>query len=116
MVKRDIIPAVIATQSEIASLLKAKSDLGTDYAADLEASLLKEISGLSRDLLNELSLLDKYIAESGAIKDLHENAKFQHDSVFAAMQSIRETVDALEPLCGARNWPYPSYAEMLLRN
>ena len=116
MVKRDIIPAVIATQSGIASLLKAKSDLGTDYAADLEASLLKEISGLSKDLLNELSLLDKYIAESGAIKDLHENAKFQHDYVFAAMQSIRETVDTLEPLCGARNWPYPSYAEMLLRN
>jgi glutamine synthetase type III len=32
------------------------------------------------------------------------------------MQSIRETVDALEPLCGTGKWPYPSYAEMLLRN
>ena len=35
------------------------------------------------------------------------------DRVSVAMQSVREVVDILETMVGAKYWPYPYYSDML---
>ena len=40
-------------------------------------------------------------------------ARYYRDRVFPAMQSLRTVVDEMESLCDAKDWPFPSYGEIL---
>ena len=112
MVKAGIIPASIAYQSEVASLLKGKKACGA-YDTSLEDFLLGQIAGLSAGLLEKLSSLEKAIEEARNEQKVEAQAKMFSGKVFAAMSELRQKADALESLVAKKYWPLPSYADLL---
>jgi len=116
MVKRDIIPAIFACQRDLGSTISAKTSLSTSYNVELETDWLTNVSNLSAELLHMLQDLEQHISDGSDFENLQLYADYQHDTVFAAMQKLRGVIDKIEPLCGKKYWPYPSYADMLLAN
>ena len=112
MVKREIIPACIAYQNELADLLGRKRAWG-EYDSSLEDYLLSSISKLSSCLLKKLTVLESALLESKEERDILSQATFYRDKVFGSMSELRLIVDELETLVANKHWPLPTYAEML---
>ena len=112
MVKREIIPACIAYQNELADLLGRKRTWG-EYDASLEDHLLSSIAKLSSCLLKKLTVLESALLESKEERDILSQATFYRDKVFGSMSELRLIVDELETLVANKYWPLPTYAEML---
>jgi len=112
MVKREIIPACIAYQNELADLLGRKRAWG-EYDASLEDHLLSSIAKLSSCLLKKLTVLESALLESKEERDILSQATFYRDKVFGSMSELRLIVDELETLVANKHWPLPTYAEML---
>ena len=112
MVKREIVPACISYQNELASLLKRKKDCG-NFVSYLEETLLGRLSRLSSDLLKNLYVLENVLLELKTETGLLARAGAYRDAVCGGMDELRRIVDELESLVAKKHWPLPTYAEML---
>lgn len=112
MVKKEIIPACVGYQAELAQLLCHKKACGA-YDCTLEEHLLGKISTLSVCLLKKLELLEAAALETKSESDALNLAKFYRGSVFGAMSELRLVVDELETLIAKKHWPFPTYADIL---
>jgi glutamine synthetase len=111
MVKREIIPACVEYQKDLAKLLTEKKALGY-YNSSLEEHLISNISKLSASLLEKLSTLESVLLETKE-GDIAAHARFYREKIFAAMQELRLDVDGLETLVGKKYWPFPTYGQIL---
>ena len=111
--KRKIIPACIAYQSDLASLLHKKEKAGGSYDTSLEDFLLGNISALSAKLLENLKTLENVCEEAESEQKIDAKAAFISNKVVAAMAQLRDTADELESLVAEKHWPLPSYTELL---
>ena len=109
LVKTQIIPACIAYQNELAQLVMIKKG---SYDTTLESHLLGDISGLSRDLLGRLEILEDLI-KAEMPDDVLPQAELCSGQIIPAMNELRETADRLETIIAKKYWPLPSYADLL---
>ena len=110
MVSRDIIPAILGFSGNLAKTAGAKAAL--DISVDAEKALCGKLSKLASDILAKGEALDaavKALPEEGAA----EAASYTRKEIFSAMGALRAAVDEAEPLLPSKEWPYPSYGEML---
>ena len=113
LASRDIIPACIGYQNELATLLERKKACG-EFDTSLEVALLQKIAKLSSCLLKKLiALEDALLHTKDEEQDLLELARYYRDSVFAAMGELRLVADELETLVASDYWPLPTYGEIL---
>lgn len=112
MIKREIFPACVDYQNDLAALLCHKKSCG-DYSPALEEHLLNSVSELSSRLLKKLTVLEKSVLDSENYRDILKRAKFYRSGVFAAMTELRVIADELETFISKRRWPFPSYADLL---
>jgi glutamine synthetase len=113
LVNREIVPAVVSYQGELAETISKKKSLGIDVSCALEESLLKKLSALSGNLEKRLAELTDKTVEVRGIEDSLELAKAYREQVFTAMSEVRVTVDELELIVSKKYWTIPSYAEIL---
>jgi len=114
IVKKDIIPASIDYQKDLAGLLRRKKEItGGEFDSSLEANLLERISKLSACLLKKLTALENTLLESKEDREILAQASFYRNKVFADMSELRLIVDELETLAAKKHWPLPTYAELL---
>ncbi len=112
MAKKDILPAVSKYSHELSDTVIAKAACG-DIDASYEKELLAKVSRLNASAYKKTEKLEKVVVKAKEISDTTELSKYYKDAVFAAMSELRITVDELETLVPATDWPYPSYGEML---
>lgn len=112
LVKKEIIPACISYQNELAQLLERKKALGA-YESSLEEHLLDRISRLSACLLQRLDTLEGALLEAKAKSEVTVLSRFYRDKVFSGMSELRLVVDELETLTAKKYWPLPTYAQLL---
>lgn len=113
MIKRDVIPAVSAYSAELADAVLSKKAVSKDIPCDMEEQLITKLSTLAGELYEKNSKLESALTETSAISDAAAQAKAYREVVFAAMEDVRATADALEQITSAEYWPYPTYAELL---
>ncbi|MCL2707325.1 MAG: glutamine synthetase III [Dehalococcoidia bacterium] len=112
MVKKDIFPACIGYQNELAQLLRLKRKCG-ECDTSLEEHLLTNIAKLSACLLNKLTALEDVIHKSKEEWDVLPQAVFYREKIFGAMSELRLVADELEVIVAKKHWSIPSYAEIL---
>ena len=112
IVKKEIIPASIGYQNELASLLKRKKTIG-EFESTLEEQLLKKISLLSTCMFEKLESLENSLLQTKSNDDCLALAKFYRDVVFNNMSELRLLVDELETVIAKKYWGLPTYAELL---
>jgi glutamine synthetase len=88
------------------------------YNAELLAARLTELSGETSKLIAEFTEAIKELESANREEnqphgDVLEHAKYMHDTVVPAMDSVRATADALEKVVADDLWPLPKYSEIL---
>ncbi|MCL2012804.1 MAG: glutamine synthetase III [Cystobacterineae bacterium] len=110
--KGEIIPASIAYQHELASLLESKKACGS-YDSSLESFLLGQIASVSARLLEKLNALEHAVEEAKREQNMEAQAALLGSKVLGCMSELRLAADELESLIAKKHWPLPSYAELL---
>ncbi len=113
MTKRQFIPAVVAYTKELADTVNAVGQAGAD--ASLQKRILKR---LSKELLKTdraLTALEKKMAAFDSYEEGHDQAVYCHDVLVPAMENLREPVDQMELLVDRKEWPVPTYGDLLFK-
>ncbi|MDE6657805.1 MAG: glutamine synthetase type III, partial [Oscillospiraceae bacterium] len=111
MAKKQIIPAAIKITKEICDTALSKKELGIDNA--FEIGYASKLSALTASIAEAVKTLDEKVIASQGIENVEATAKFCRSDVFVAMQSLRALVDELETNVSAKDWPIPSYTDLL---
>jgi glutamine synthetase len=109
---RQVLPAGIRAQAELAKAVAATEGAGADGS---------EVSALLEDVVDLVGKVRKGIARVEAALDEHhegatpiQHARHMRDKVLAACTDLRTVIDALETRVPDDIWPLPSYYEMLI--
>ncbi|MDR1002296.1 MAG: glutamine synthetase III [Oscillospiraceae bacterium] len=113
MVNKQVVPAVLSYESDLARLMNRKIALGLNMSTVLEEELLNKLAKLTACLSGRLEKLMSEIVAVKEIDDALELAKAYRERVFMAMGELRLTVDELETVVGSKYWTLPTYAEIL---
>ena len=100
LAKTKIAPVAISYQKVLADAISAVKEFGMQN--DEERILLIQICEYSKNVLISSKKIEDLIQKDAASAD-----------IISEMDSLRNSVDALEGLLPADKWPLPSYAEML---
>jgi glutamine synthetase len=110
--RRQILPACIKYQSQLASSIAAVKAVSGDINVSGQVESLKEISSYIQSLKTNLDALEKSLAHDSHSDELSHAKHFLND-VIPKMGAVREVADKLETLVDNEVWPLPTYAEML---
>lgn len=113
MVKKQILDASSKYGKELADTIIAKNAAESGIDVSYETVVLKEISSLTSDIWKKVCNLEKAVSEAESIAEADKAALCYGEKVFAGMQDLRESVDQLEVLMPKKEWPMPSYGDIL---
>ena len=111
MVRREILPSVVAYTDRLVAAALRKRELGV--ACAYEAKLSQKLSALTDSISETCERLDEAVIHAQECAGNEEKARYHREVIFPAMQEMRAVVDETELLVSADVWPYPSYGEML---
>jgi glutamine synthetase len=115
IVKKQIIPVVAKYIGQLAEALGQIKASVSDANTSTQESLIKKASTLLAEAQSAVDELEEKREKAEGLEDEpHKMAMSYRMDVFPVMTKLRESVDQLEMLVDARDWPLPSYAEMLL--
>ena len=112
MINRQVMPAVIGYSARIASSIAAKRAALPEMNLDAETDRLAEIGALENDLHRAVKELEKAVAIASGYSG-SPLAHYYRNTVLPLMDEVRKHCDALELIVGQKDWPYPTYGEML---
>jgi glutamine synthetase len=111
MASKQIIPAVMKYAGRLARDVNAVRQAGADESALL--SELKEITTELTAMKKALEELKERETKARKITDERKLAYFYKDKVRPTMDALRAPADRLEMLVDKKDWPFPTYADLL---
>ena len=113
MARREILPAVLRSTGELAAAAKAVKDYAPVFSTLPHEKLLARITlGASR-LSDGIEALSNAVVCIPQAADAMTRAVHMRDRVRPAMREVRAAADELETIIDKRDWPFPTYAELL---
>ena len=93
LAKKEIIPAILGYQGEIAEIANNKKKLSSSIQCCLEENILNKISTLGNSLYSKLEDLEKSVLDAKLHTEALDLAKYYRESVFMNMQQLRAVVN-----------------------
>ena len=111
--KRQIIPSCIQYSGKIAGSLRQMQECGLSAKrlqnhVEMVAESLESIMALTEELERTVNLASSF-------EDLYARARYMAEDVCGAMDRLRTRCDALETVVDRRDWPMPTYTDLLHR-
>ncbi len=114
MVKRDILPAISKTVFHLCKTLEVNERvLGRN--PKMEKSIATYLSDCSEKLYEYIEELEDTVENTQRIDDIHERSVKYHDAVLSLMETVRDIADKTETLVPRKEWPYPTYGDLLFK-
>ena len=113
MAKKQILPAGMGFAKELADSVNAKKAAGV--SADLEKKLADKVSALNTGIADAIDDLDAKLIGVADEDGYEATARYYRNSVFASMQNLRAVADELETITPEKEWPFPTYGDLLFR-
>ncbi len=113
MAKKQILPAGMVFAKELADSVNAKKAAGV--SADLEKKLADKVSALNAGIADAIDDLDAKLIGVADEDGYEATARYYRNSVFASMQNLRAVADELETITPEKEWPFPTYGDLLFR-
>ena len=111
MAKKQILPAVMRYEAELANGANAIKTAGVTPSVQLDMlNSINEKLVVLEKAIGELEQADK---DAQAIPEGREQAKAYCNKVIPAMDAVRKPADELEFLVDKEAWPFPSYGDLL---
>ncbi len=113
MARREILPAVLKAAGDLARNAKAVKDYSPVFSTLPQEKLLARMSlGASR-LSDGIDSLNSAIISIPQAASALVKARYMRDTVLPAMEDLRAAADELETIMDSKDWPFPTYAELL---
>ena len=113
MAEKNITPAVISFVNELTDAALAKKTLSSSVSVYVETSLVEELSEKLEAFVKKTKELKDAVSGLASVEGALEKASYCREKIFALMGELRELGDAMEQKTSAKEWPYPSYGELL---
>lgn len=111
MAKKQIIPAVIRYTITVAASIRSVEAVG--MVASVQRIVLSDCSDYLKRMNDALMKLENAVEKAAAITEPRTQAIAYRDEVFTAMAELREPADRLEMIVDGREWPMPTYADLM---
>ena len=112
MVNRQVLPACTGYAGKVAAAVNAKKLALPTLECKSESALISEITALVDNLENAVTELEKAVAFSAEYSG-SDLAHYTRNSIIPLMDDVRGYADSLELIVDQKDWPYPTYGEML---
>ena len=109
MLKKSIIPASITYSDKLAKGIAVKKSIGIE--AEAEMKICTEITDSVASLLSKVEKLSADVESTP--DDVYEAARFSADVLIPDMDDARAVADHLETIVDKKEWPMPTYADIL---
>ena len=111
MAKKTFIPAIMKYTTTLAQSISSLKTVGVEPEVQME--ILNQIAVHLKEAQRALKELEALTGAATAVSDVASQANFYHDKVVPAMETLRAPIDAMEMLMDKRDWPMPTYSDLL---
>lgn len=112
MVNRQVLPACMKYAGEVAASVAAKKSVIPTLECRSESALITEVTALIDKLEGAVTELEKTVTLSAEYTG-SDLAHYSRNTIIPAMDAVRDFADSLELIVDQKDWPYPTYGEML---
>ena len=112
MVNRQVLPACTKYAGKVAAAVASKKAVLPTLECKSEVALVNELTQLIDNLEGAVTLLEKQVALSAEYTG-SDLAHYTRNAIIPAMEDVRGFADSLELIVDQKDWPYPTYGEML---
>ena len=111
MANREILPACIRYEKELAETVLALRESGVALAA--ESGRLERVAALIEEAQAALEALTTDSAKGLCVEDGKARAFYYQETIKPEMEALRRPCDELEKLVDRCMWPFPTYADLM---
>lgn len=109
ILKKQIIPAAVTYSGKLAGIVATKKEIGIEAPAELAQA--REITDKTTALSQAVGALEKKLNQ--APEETAAAAVYYAKDVIPSMEAARGIADALELLVDKKEWPFPTYGDLL---
>lgn len=113
MAKKEILPAVMTYSKGIFETLKLKNEMSLELKLDKEKAYATHLSNLTELLIEAIHTLDHKVLKADHIEGVLRQAEFYKNDIMEAMHELRMVADELETIVSKKDWPFPTYSDLL---
>ena len=113
MVRKNYLPAIeryLFRLAETTSLMRQVSD---KVKCNYEVSTMERLSELTDNILDSVVALEEALKTFKGLEDVFKSSAFVRDEMLPKMDTLRSYVDEAEMLTSQKDWPFPSYGQLL---
>lgn len=111
MAKKEIIPAVIKYTTTVADSIHGVESAG--YDAGVQRIVMSDCSKYLKAMNDALIRLEESVSHASSFENFKERAVAYRDEVCPAMQALRSPADELERIVDEKEWPFPTYGDLM---
>ena len=113
MVRKNYLPAIERYLYRLAGTTSLMRQVSDKVKCNYEVSTMERLSELTDHILDSVKSLEDILAKFKTLEDIFESSAFVRDEMLPAMEELRKYVDEAEMLTSQRDWPFPSYGQLL---
>ena len=113
MVRKNYLPAIERYLFRLAQTTSLMKSVSSNVKCNYEVSTMERLSELTDHILESVTELEESLAKFKELEDVFKSSAFVRDDMLPKMETLRTYVDEAEMLTSERDWPFPSYGELL---
>ncbi len=113
MVRKNYLPAMERYLYRLSQTTVLMRQVSSNVKCNYEVSTMERLSDLTDFIMDAVIDLEGALATLKTIDDIFRSSEFVRDEMLPKMEILRKYVDEAEMLTSQRDWPFPSYGQLL---
>ena len=113
MVRKNYLPAIERYLHRLADTTSLMKSVNSEVKCNYEISTMTKLSVLTDLIFDTTLCLEDKIKQIKVFESFIARAAFIRDELIPCMEQLRKYVDEAEMLTSQRDWPFPSYGQIL---
>ena len=113
MARKDILPAMSEFAKKLSKSALEKKEFVADVDLTYEKETVKKLGDMTKEAYKHVLKLEEDLSAAKDITSAPEYAMYCKDKILPDMAALRISVDSAEAIASKKDWPYPSYGELL---
>ena len=113
MVRKNYLPAIERYLFRLAQTTTLMKQVSPDVKCKYEVSTMERLSELTDYIMDAVIDLEDALATFKGLENVFKSSEFVRDELLPKMDVLRKYVDEAEMLTSQRDWPFPSYGQIL---
>ena len=113
MVRKNYLPAIERYLYRLSQTTVLMRQVSENVKCKYEVSTMERLSELTDYIMDSVIELEEALATFKTFDDVFKSSEFVRDVMLPRMDTLRKYVDEAEMLTSQRDWPFPSYGQLL---